>query len=80
MCEYAHPNLSGGYGTYVRTEGDQLESNFGNNPQGLDMEPWGQGALRLIFIVANEIDRRLCLFYPQFVSIAEKHAPNSPLD
>jgi hypothetical protein len=77
LCEYAHPNLAGGYGLYVRTEGARLESSFGNNPWCLDMEPWGQGALRLILIVANEVDRLLCLIHPQFVSMAEAHAPDT---
>lgn len=77
LCEYAHPNLSGGYGTYVRTEGDKLESHFGSNPQDLRMEPWGQGALRAALSVADAVDRSLCEFHPQFVSMAEAHVPNT---
>lgn len=79
LCEYTHPNLSGGYGTYVRPEGDQLKAYFGSNPQRLSMETWGQGSLRLVLIAANEIDRQLCLFHPQFVSMVEEHAPNTLL-
>lgn len=79
LCEYAHPNLSGGYGTYVRSQGDRLELHFGNNPQALDMETWGQGSLCLVLIVANQVDHLLCSFHPQFVSMAEAHAQNTLL-
>lgn len=80
LCEYAHPNLGGGYGTYVRSEGDKLESHFGSNPKNLPMEPWGQGALRAVLSVADAVDRSLCAFHPQFVSMAEEYAPNAPID
>lgn len=73
LCEYAHPNLAGGFGTYVRSEGDQLESHFGDNPQGLDMGPWGQEELHVAMMVADEIDHQLCLFHPKFVSMTEHH-------
>lgn len=76
LCEYAHPNLAGGYGTYVRR--DQYVSYFGNNPQGLEMGPWGQMELCIALTVANEIDDQLCLFHPQLVSMAEQHVPNIP--
>ena len=78
LCEYAHPNLAGGYGTYVRGEGDHFASHFGNNPQGLVMGPWGQMELYIAMAAANEIDHQLCLFHPQFVSMAEQHVPNTP--
>lgn len=77
LCEYAHPNLGGGYGTYVRREGDRFESYFGNNPQGLEMGPWGKIELSIALTVANEIDHQLCLFHPQLVSMAEQHVPYS---
>ncbi len=80
LCEYAHPNLAGGYGTYARTEGDRLETHFGHNPRGLEMGPWGQVELHIALIVASEIDHRLSLFHPQFVSMAEQHAPNTRLN
>ena len=78
LCEYVHPNLAGGYGTYVRREDDHFVSYFGNNPQGLEMGPWGQMELCIALTVANEIDHQLCLFHPQLVSMAEQHVPNTP--
>ena len=74
LCEYAHPNLAGGYGAYVRSEGEQLESYFGDNPHSLEMGPWGQVELQLALMVANEFDNQLCLFRPQFSSMVEQHA------
>ena len=79
LCEYAHPNLKGGFGTYVRQEGQKLESHFGTNPQGLEMGTWGLGSLHVILIIGAEINSRLCTLYPDILTMAEKHAPNRPL-
>jgi hypothetical protein len=79
LCEYAHPNMWGGCGTYVRQEGTNLESYFGINPQGLDMSTWGLVSLHLILLIAAEINNRFCTFHPEFVLMAEKYAPNQPL-
>lgn len=78
LCEYVHPNLGGGYGTYVRSDGDHFVSYFGNNPQGLEMGPWGQMELYCALSVANEIDNQLCLFQPHFVSMVEQTVPTTP--
>lgn len=69
LCEYAHPNLGGGYGTYVRSEGDEMQCYFGSNPRGLVMGPWGQVELQRALMVATEIDNQLCLFHPRFVAM-----------
>jgi hypothetical protein len=79
LCEYAHPNLFGGYGSYVRSE-DKHESHFGLNPLDLPMEPWGQGALHAALIMADAVDLCLCSFHPQFVSMAEAHAPHALIE
>lgn len=79
LCEYAHPNLKGGYGTYVRLEGDKLESHFGMNPLEFEMGLFGLGSLRLILVMGAEVNNRLCAFHPKFVAMAEKYAPNLPL-
>lgn len=79
LCEYAHPNLKGGFGSYVRQEGEELEVHFGTNPLGLDMATWGLVPLRIILIIGVEINNRLCGFYPNFVALAEKYAPDHPL-
>ena len=54
------------------------DARFGNNPQGLEMGPWGQMELYIALTVANEIDQQLCLLHPQFASMAEQHLPNTP--
>ena len=69
LCEYAHPNLGGGYGTYVRSEGDDMQSHFGSNPNGLNMGPWGQIELQRGLLVAKEINNLLRLFHPRFVAM-----------
>jgi hypothetical protein len=51
LSEYVHPGLAGGYGMYVRTEGDRLRSYFGQNPL-LEMDPWGRGELERALLVA----------------------------
>lgn len=79
LCEYAHPNMKGGFGTYVRQVGEKLESHFGTNPQGLQMSTWGLGSLHKILIFGAEINNRLCIFHPEFVDMVEKQAPNRPL-
>ena len=38
LSEYVHPGLAGGYGMYVRTEGEGLRSYFGQNPLRLEMD------------------------------------------
>ena len=78
LCEYAHPNLGGGFGTYARQEGERFEVYFGTNPQGLSMGSWGLGSLHLVLTIATEINRRLCHFHADFVAMAEKHVPNIP--
>lgn len=74
LCEYAHPNLGGGYGTYVRSEGDDMRLHFGSNPNRLDMGPWGQGELQMALMATTEIDKQLGLFQPQFVAMINKDA------
>jgi hypothetical protein len=75
LCEYAHPNLCGGYGTYTKSRGDKLEIHFGCNPQNLPMEPWGQGALQAALRVADFVDYSLCSFHHKFVSMVAAQHP-----
>jgi hypothetical protein len=79
LCEYAHPNLKGGFGSYVRQEGEELEAHFGTNPLGLDMATWGLVPLRIILVIGAEINNRLSGFHPNFVALAEKYSPDQPL-
>jgi hypothetical protein len=78
LCEYAHPNLKGGFGTYVRTDEHTLETYFGINPQGLEMSTWGLGSLHIILIIGTEINKRLNAFQPEFENMVKKHAPDRP--
>ncbi|MFZ3016959.1 MAG: hypothetical protein WA056_00720 [Gallionella sp.] len=73
LCEYAHPNLGGGFGTYVRSEGNEMQSHFGDNPCGLAMGPWGKTELQIALMVATEIDNQLCLFHPRFVAMVNNN-------
>jgi len=52
LSEYTHPGLAGGYGAYVRTEGERLSSYFGQNPLRLEMGPWGRSELERALLVA----------------------------
>lgn len=74
LCEYAHPNLGGGYGTYVRREGNEMQSHFGNNPNALEMGPWGQVELQMALMVATELDKQLRLFHPRLVAMITENA------
>lgn len=52
LSEYVHPGLAGGYGMYVRTEGEGLRSYFDQNPLRLEMGPWGRSELERALLVA----------------------------
>jgi hypothetical protein len=80
LCEYAHPNLKGGFGSYVRQVGVELETHFGNNPLGLDMATWGLVPLHVILRIGVEINNRFREFYPQFVALAERCEPDDPAE
>lgn len=79
LCEYAHPNLMGGFGAYAKQADHGLETHFGNNPLKLQMDTWGLSFLHCILMVGSEINNRLCTFHPEFVVMAERYAPNYPL-
>jgi hypothetical protein len=76
LCEYAHPNLKGGFGSYVCQEGEELEAHFGTNPLGVDMATWGLVPWRIILVIGVEINTRLSGFHPKFVALAEKYSPD----
>jgi len=65
LSEYVHPGLAGGYGMYVRTEGDKLRSYFGQNPLGLEMGPWGESELECALVVAVNFDELLGQMRPR---------------
>jgi hypothetical protein len=74
LCEYAHPNLGGGYGTYVRSEGSEMQSHFGSNPNGLKMGPWGQVELQMALVVATVMDNELRMHYPRLSAMIDQNA------
>ncbi|MCX7100516.1 MAG: hypothetical protein NTX38_03230, partial [Methylobacter sp.] len=59
LSEYVHPGLAGGYGMYVRREGEGLRSYFGQNPLRLKMDPWGRGGLENALLVAVKYNNLL---------------------
>ena len=73
LSEYAHPGLAGGYGMYVRTEGDRLRSYFGQNPLGLQMGPWGRSELERGLLVAVTFNELLLEARPRIESLMRQH-------
>jgi hypothetical protein len=62
LCEYAHPNMKGGMGTYAKITISEYEVSFGTNPQDLRMGPFGLGDLDIILAIAKEIhDRHMAI-------------------
>ncbi len=69
LSEYAHPGLAGGYGMYVRTEGERLRSYFGQNPLRLEMGPWGRTELERALLVAVTFNELLSEVRPRVESL-----------
>ncbi len=59
LCEYAHPNMKGGMGTYSKITLKDYSVMFGTNPQDLEMDPFGLGDLSLILSIAKILHERL---------------------
>jgi len=73
LSEYVHPGLAGGYGMYVRTEGERLRSYFGQNPLGLEMGPWGRSELERALLVAVTFNELLSEIRPRMKALVEQH-------
>ena len=73
LCEYAHPNMKGGFGTYLCTEPGSFISAFGKNPQGLDMSTWGLTSLWGILEIGVLLNNRLSAYYPEFVAMIDSY-------
>lgn len=52
LCEYAHPNMKGGLGAYVKIEIPEYSVTFGRNPSQLPIEAFGLGALDIALELA----------------------------
>ncbi len=75
LCEYAHPNLKGGFGAYARMDERTLVTNFGTNPMGLEMGTWGLESLDLILMIGVNVNNLLNAFRSEFATMVNKHAP-----
>ena len=73
LSEYAHPGLAGGYGMYVRTEGERLRSHFGQNPLRLEMGPWGRSELERALLVAVTFSELLQEVRPRIEALTRNH-------
>lgn len=73
LSEYAHPGLAGGYGMYVRTEGEKMRSHFGQNPLRLEMGPWGRSELECALLVAVEFNELLQQIRPRIEALSTNH-------
>jgi len=73
LSEYAHPGLAGGYGMYVRTEGERLRSYFGQNPLRLEMGPWGRSELERALLVAVTFNELLLEVRPRIEGLMGQH-------
>lgn len=73
LSEYVHPGLAGGYGMYVRTEGERLRSYFGQNPLRLEMGPWGRSELERALLVAVTLNDLLNDVRPRIQALVGCH-------
>lgn len=73
LSEYVHPGLAGGYGMYVRTDGERLRSYFGQNPLGLEMGPWGRTELERALLVAVTFNELLDEVRPRIEAVVGSH-------
>lgn len=73
LSEYVHPGLAGGYGMYVRTEGERLRSYFGQNPLHLEMGPWGRSELERALLVAVTFNEFLNEIRPRVQALVGQH-------
>lgn len=73
LSEYVHPGLAGGYGMYVRTEGERLRSYFGQNPLRLEMGPWGRSELERALLVAVTFNDLLNEVRPRVQALVGQH-------
>lgn len=73
LSEYVHPGLAGGYGMYVRTEGERLRSYFGQNPLRLEMGPWGRSELESALLVAVTFNDLLNEVRPRVQALVGQH-------
>jgi hypothetical protein len=73
LSEYVHPGLAGGYGVYVRTEGERLRSYFGQNPLRLEMDPWGRSELERALLVAVTFNELLNEIRPRVQALVRQH-------
>jgi hypothetical protein len=74
LCEYAHPNMKGGIGTYTQIEVPAYDVHFGMNPQKLRMGPFGLGGLDIILTIVKELHGRHTEFEAAFQEAVFRNA------
>lgn len=80
LCEYAHPNMKGGLGTYSRIGIQDYEVAFGTNPQGLKMGPFGLGGLDIALRIIKELLERHSKIESSFREVVYRKAPTLFID
>jgi len=75
LCEYAHPNMKGGFGTYTKIDIPILSVEFGQNPQKIPIVAFGLGALEIILRIAIDLHKELLQVENAFSIFVYHHAP-----
>jgi hypothetical protein len=78
LCEYAHPNLKGGFGTYVNQDISSFKIDLGFNPQNLEMGTFGLGGLHLILLVGGIVHDRVSDHRQNFLEMVNKFSSELP--
>ena len=80
LCEYAHPNMKGGFGTYTKIDIPSMSVEFGQNPQKIPIVAFGLGALEIILIVAIDVHKELLQVEDTFSKLIYDLAPGKYKD
>lgn len=80
LCEYAHPNMKGGIGTYTRIELATYDVEFGINPQALDMGTFGLVGLDIILQITKDLYDRHTNMESMFREVVYRNAPGMFID
>jgi hypothetical protein len=59
LCEYVHPNMKGGFGTYTKIDIPSGRVEFGQNPQKIPIVAFGLGDLLISLTVAIDVHKEL---------------------
>ncbi len=77
LCEFAHPNFSGGFGAYADATGDDpFQLAFGFESEILDSD-MPLSALHMSLLILEEYDRKLIEILPKFTKLHESSKPQN---